>query len=519
MSQPLEWSTVQRRVNDLIPLDINPRRISDAKRMKMIESLQRFNLVDIPVVDFDGTVISGHQRLRALQAIGRGDELIDARCPNRQLTEKERKEYNVLANTHFGEFDLELFEEHFGDVDLDGLGFERGEVLRDDLPAAEEPPLVLEAKEDDYVPPPEIVTDIVPGDLFEIGQHRLLCGDSTNADDVEMVMDGEKADLGFNDPPYGMKKEAEGVTNDNLNFDDLLEFNKQWIPLQFSYLKENGSFYVWGTDEPLMDIYSHILKPFIKTQKATFRNLITWNKGNGQGQNSENTRMFAIADEKCLFVMCGVQGFNNNADNYFEGWEPIRKYLYDERIKCGWDVPTMKTIAGHSDKSLDHWTHESQWSLVPEYVYLKFQKWANENGVDAFKREYDSLKREYDSLKPEYDSLKREYYATRAYFNNIHDNFNNVWNFPRDTENSDHATPKPVKLCARAIESSCIEGGLIVDCFLGSGTTMVAAHQLNRRCYGLEIDPKYCQVIVDRMLRLDPTLEVKRNGQPYTPKK
>lgn len=122
MNQPLEWSTVQRKVNDLLPMEINPRRISEAKRMKMIESLQKFNLVDIPVVDFDGTLISGHQRMRALQAIGRGEEMIDVRVPNRQLTELERKEYNILANTHFGEFDLELFEEHFGDVDLDVLG-------------------------------------------------------------------------------------------------------------------------------------------------------------------------------------------------------------------------------------------------------------------------------------------------------------------------------------------------------------------------------------------------------------
>ena len=75
-----------------------------------------------------------------------------------------------------------------------------------------------------------------------------------------------------------MKKENEGVMNDNLNFNDLLQFNHDWISLQFSFLKDNGSFYCWGIDEPLMDIYSNILKPYIKTQKATFRNLITWDK-------------------------------------------------------------------------------------------------------------------------------------------------------------------------------------------------------------------------------------------------
>jgi len=72
-------------------------------------------------------------------------------------------------------------------------------------------------------------------------------------------------------------------------------------------------------------------------------------------------------------------------------------------------------------------------------------------------------------------------------------------------------------LCERAIKSSCPEQGLVVDAFLGSGSTMVASHQLNRKCYGMELDPKYCQVIVNRMLKLDPTLEVKLNGKKYEP--
>ena len=97
-----------------------------------------------------------------------------------------------------------------------------------------------------------------------------------------------------------MKKENEGVANDNLNFDDLLAFNKEWIPLSFSALKENGSWYCWGIDEPLMDIYAEILKPMQKENKITFRNLLTWDKKNGQGQLASEFRMYPIADEKSL---------------------------------------------------------------------------------------------------------------------------------------------------------------------------------------------------------------------------
>jgi len=91
-----------------------------------------------------------------------------------------------------------------------------------------------------------------------------------------------------------------------------------------------------------------------------------------------------------------------------------------------------------------------------------------------------------------------------------------VWKFERHLRNGSeggHATPKPIPLCERAIKSSCPDGGLVMDVFLGSGSTMVASHQLKRKCFGMELDPKYCQVIIDRMKNLDPTLVIKRNGK------
>jgi adenine specific DNA methylase Mod len=280
-----------------------------------------------------------------------------------------------------------------------------------------------------------------------------------------------------------------------LNYDKLLEFNKQWIPLTFDALKDNGSWYCWGIDEPLMDIYAFILKPMMRENKITFRNLITWDKGNGQGQNSKEYMMYAIADEKCLFVVRGITALTLNADQYWEEYEPIRKYLYDSRIAMGWDVPTMKRIVGHSDLSRDHWTSKSQFNMPTREVYEKMQKAAEtqrkEKGInnDAFRREYDDLRREYDDL--------------RAYFDNTHDNMNNVWKFDR-TNNDEreltggHATPKPIALCARAIKSSSREGEIVLDVFGGSGSTLIACEQLNRICYMMELDPKYCDVIIKR---------------------
>jgi DNA modification methylase len=495
------------KLKDIKPNPNNPRVLRDDKFQKLKQSIAEFpKMLSLRpmVIDENNVVLGGNMRLRALQELGFTD--IDEAWVKRSsdLTEEEKKRFVIADNVAFGEWDWDTLANDWDVVDLEAWGL--------DIPqfdTVEE----LEASEDDYdVPEGGIETDIVIGDLFEIGKHRLLCGDSTDSDAVARLMNGEKADLGHNDPPYGMKKENEGVLNDNLNFDNLLQFNKEWIALQFIHLKDSGSWYCWGIDEPLMDIYSHILKPYIKEQKATFRNLITWDKKNpsgkydGNGIGAPDARMFAMLDEKCLFVMKGVQGFNNNADNYFNGWDSIVNYLDEEKNKAKFTIKDCKRLAGHSEKSGCHWFDKSQWMMPTKETYDSWRNNCIENNVSAFKKEYEELKKEYEELK-------KEYYTTRAYFNNTHDLMTNIWNFIREKDRSHgHATPKPIPLCERVIKSSCPENGLVLDFFLGSGSTMVAAHQLKRKCYGMEIEPKYCQVIIDRMRKLDSSLIIKRNG-------
>ena len=473
----------------------NPRSINKDKFAKLVKSIEEFpRMLELrPIVlNKDNIVLGGNMRLKACKQIGLSEVPV---VYADDLTEEEQRQFIIKDNVGFGDWDWELLANEWDVSDLNDWGL--------DLPDIDVQ--VLEAEEDNYEEPDNLQVDVVLGDLIEIGEHRLLCGDSTDSDQVAKLMNGEKADVAHNDPPYGMKKENEGVLNDNLNYDDLLEFNKEWIALQFTHLKDNGSWYCWGIDEPLMDIYSHILKPYAKDQKLTFRNLITWDKGNGQGQNSDQTRSYATADEKCLFVMMGVQGFNNNADNYFEGFEPLRKYLATEKEKLGM---SNKELTQHLNTSHGHYWTTSQWLFPTEEHYKTLQTLSKGK---AFTKDYEAIKKDYEVIK-------QEYYSTRAYFDNTHDNMNNVWSFPRHVKNGTegkHATPKPIPLCQRAIKSSCPQDGLVLDMFLGSGSTMVAAHQLNRKCYGMELDPKYCQVIIDRMVNLDSTLEVKINGKRY----
>ena len=473
-------------IGQLKPAAYNPRKDlqpGDPEYEKLKRSMQEFGYVE-PIVwnERTGNIVGGHQRYKILLDMGMQE--ID--CVVVDLDETKEKALNIALNKIQGDWDMpklkdilqELDTGEF-DIELTGFGMDEIEELMTQFHMPDE---IVE----DEVPEPPEEPITKPGDLWILGRHRLLCGDATVITDVERLMDGKKADMVFTDPPYGMKKESEGVLNDNLNYDDLLEFNRQWIPLTFDNLKDNGSWYCWGIDEPLMDIYSNILKPMQKQNKITFRNLITWDKGNGQGQLASDFRMYPIADEKCLFVMCGVQGFNNNADNYFEGWTPIVEYLEKQRQIMGWTIKDTKRIAGHSEKSGCHWFDKSQWMMPTEETYRKWQSAAK---GDAFKKEYDEL--------------KKEYYATRAWFDNTHDNMNNVWHFSKTSGEEKesaggHATPKPIALCSRAIKSSSREEETVLDLFGGSGSTLIACEQLNRTCYMMEIDPVYCDVIVKR---------------------
>ena len=450
----------------------------------------------ITVSNLSGFIVKGHGRLQAAQAAGL------KQCPveYQNFKDKEEEMSALLADNklaELAEIDVEKLTEIFKDYEFEDLsltGYSKEEF--DELVEVFEEAQLLGDPEE---VPEEVETRCKLGDMWQLGNHRLMCGDSTSKSDVEKLMNGNKADMVFTDPPYGMKKEKDGVLNDNLNFDALLEFNRQWIPLTFANTKDNGSWYCWGIDEPLMDIYGHILKPMIKNKQIAFRNLITWDKGNGQGQLNKDFRMYPIADEKCLFVMIGgdsIQDFCVNADDYSENMDKVRLYLEKERDKAGLTNALCKRIVGHSEKSGCHWFDKSQFSLPTKDVYTKWQEYCLKNNIDAFKKDYDDLKKIYDDLK-------KDFYAGRSYFDNSHDNMNNVWHFHKTSQEErkntgGHATPKPIALCSRAIKSSSREQESVLDVFGGSGSTLIACEQLKRKCYMMELDPHYCDVIITR---------------------
>ena len=363
----------------------NPRVIKNDDFRKLVKSIKEapwtIQLRSINVND-DNIVLGGNQRLRACKEAGLKEVYI---IKASSLTEEQQREFIVKDNISSGEWDWDSLANEFDIEDLENWGLD----LPVDLAVQE-----LEAEEDDYEMPNEIKTDIVLGDLIEIGEHRLLCGDSTDSDQVAKLMNGEKADMVFTDPPYGI-----------------------------AIVGNNGK--VGGDNAAKNGVYSDVI-------------------------GDETTDTAEAFYNTCISL--GMENFIIWGGNYFIDFLPFSKswIVWDKRG----DMNSNNFADG-----------EMAWCSFDTRIRIYKQLW---NGMI---REDESEKRV-------------------------------------------HPTQKPVRTLSEIIQDH-IEGVNIYDGFLGSGSTMVAAHQLNRKCYGMELDEKYCQVIVDRMLKLDSALEVKINGKPY----
>jgi site-specific DNA-methyltransferase (adenine-specific) len=415
-------------IKDIKPNPNNPRVIKDEKFAKLVQSLKELPemaSVRPVVVNSDMIVLGGNMRLKAMKEAGWKEvpvEIVD-------WDEEKQRQFIIKDNVGFGEWDWEMLANEWDVEQLEEWGL--------DIPTFEQEVTELEAEEDDYEIPDQIQTDIVLGDLFEIGQHRLLCGDSTQTDTWGKVMNGCLADMVMTDPPYnvayiGKTKDALTIQNDKQSDEDFDQFLYDFYTALGSYTKAGGAWYVWS---PPGIPETQFRNQFIASG-LLLKQCLVWVK---------NT------------MVLGRQDYQWKHESCLYGWkEGAAHYFVDNR--------TNTTVI--------------------------------EDSIDPKKLTKAQL------LKMVQDMMADDVKTT-------------VLRADKPLRNDVHPTMKPILLLAPLIQNSSRIGEIVADGFLGSGSTMVAAHQLNRKCYGTELDPKYCQVIIDRMLKLDPTLEVKRNGQPY----
>ena len=244
----------------------NPRLIKDDKFKKLVKSIQEFpQMLELRpiVVDENNIILGGNMRYKACIEAGLKEIFI---LKAEDLTEEQKDEFIVKDNVGFGEWDWDILANEWDTDKLQDWGLD----LPLDVSVQE-----LEAEEDDYEIPNEINTDIVLGDLFEIGEHRLLCGDSTDSDQVAKLMNGEKADMVFTDPPYGVSYQSNMRTKsekfDILENDNI--FITEWINNLPLFSK--GFVFVW-TSWKVLKQWIEFCEPI-----GELSNIIIWNKGGG----------------------------------------------------------------------------------------------------------------------------------------------------------------------------------------------------------------------------------------------
>lgn len=406
--------TITVKINEVKSNPNNPRIIKDDKFKKLVASIkelpQMLELRPI-VVNDDMIVLGGNMRLKACKEAGLKEiPIIKAS----ELTEEQQRAFIIKDNVGFGEWDWDALANEWDAEQLEEWGL--------DVPNLEA--VELDAVEDDFEADADAIeTDIVIGDLFEIGEHRLLCGDSTDSDSVAKLMNGEKVDMVFTSPPYN--------GNTSVGFHQ----SKKKNSLPTSPLYQNNE-----TDNKTAEEYIQFNADIFNTIKT-------------------------IASDD-LVLLYNIN-YNRNSPDLFIDVVNVGRDAFSLVETIIWEKSMAISLAG------DNLTR------IFEFIFVFY------NGND----------------KPK--------------MNKKHTNecIKNLWKISNVGANNEiHKACFPIKLAEEAINIYAKPNALLYEPFTGSGSTMVAAHQLKRKCYGMELDPKYCQVIIDRMKKLDPSLKVKRNG-------
>ncbi len=339
----LEWSTEKRKVSDLIPYDFNPRKLTEEKKQQLIQSLEKFNLVEIPAINTDGKIIAGHQRIKVLIAVGRGDEIIDVRVPNRQLTEKEFKEYNVTSNVQVGIWDIEILEEVFSDIDLNGLGLDVKT-----LPGYKSEHLSTEEEEQPFDDTPPLNPITLSGDIYDLISvkkelnHRIHCADSKDSDAIAKLMNGNIADMVWTDPPYNVKisdivkqkYEEFSEASGEMTRPEFIQFLKDVFANLYLFSKNSSIHYICMDWKHIYEIVTAGESVFTR-----FMNLCIWAKDNG-GMGT-----FYRSKHELVFIF--KKGEAKHTNNFELG-------QYGRYRTNVWEYPSANSLRGKDDALGEH---------------------------------------------------------------------------------------------------------------------------------------------------------------------
>lgn len=430
-TESIEIKRLELNKGQVEGLPKNPRFIRDEKFEKLKKSIQddpeMLKIRELIVYPHNSkfVVIGGNMRLRAMKELG--FDQAPCKVLPEDTPEKKLRAYTIKDNNQAGEDDFEILFSDWDSSELEEFGY--------DMPEDWEPETgPQQAKEDDYeLPDPEEVqTNIKEGDIIEIGPHRLMCGDATNPEHAEKLMDGRAADLMVTDPPYNLDYKGgngQKIRNDKQTDSAFLQFLIDSYKTMLASMKPGCPFYIFHAD-----CEGYNFRRALKENGIDLRQTIIWVKNS---------------------IVMGRQDYQWKHEPILYGWKPgAGHYFIDDR---------------------------SQSTVIDDKVDLK-------------KMKKDELLKMLQEIL--FDKTKKSVI--------YHD---------KTMASAVHPTMKPVTLIGYLIGNSSKPGQTIIDFFGGSGSAMVACHQMTRRAYLMELDPKYCQVIIDRMQQLDPKLKVTINGE------
>lgn len=399
MAGKLSWHTEKRKIKDLKEWERNPRQATAKQKEDLKKSLERFDVADPLIINTDNLIIGGHLRKDVLQE--KGIVEVDVRVPNRKLTDKEVEELNLRLNRNLGEFNLDLLANFDEDL-LKDIGWDSEDLDRI---------FDLGAEEDDFDAQQEYEKIKEPkmklGDLYQLGKHRLLCGNATKKENVERLMGGEIAKLVFTSPPYNMGGQMYEEYEDNLKSEEYIKFNIEVIENIKSCLK---GFIFWNLNynKNARWEFIEIFYRIIKETGLRFLEMICWDKGHALPITSREglTRQY-----ENILLMGDEDSISKDLEFYFLGRNDRRAYF---------NKKNQKGITNY-------------WKIGTNKTQIK---------------------------------------GNLACF--------------------------PVALPKKGIELMTDREDIVLDPFIGSGTTIIAAEKTGRKGYGIEIDPKYCDVIIAR---------------------
>ena len=403
---------IYKKIEELKPYKNNPRKNDEAVPY-VAESIKQFGFKVPIIIDKNNEIIAGHTRYKASIQL----ELKEVPCIIADdLTEEQIKAFRLADNkvAEKAEWDMELLELELQDIvgiDMDDFGFAM-EISEDE-----------NLEEDNYevILPDEPISKLK--EIYQLGNHRLMCGDSTNAEDVQRLMNGDVADLIHTDPPYNVAiQNSEGMTikNDNLEEKAFKEFINKAMSNAAENLKPGGAFYIWHGDNESITFREALIQ-----NNLSIRECLIWVKNNFNLGRQD----YQWIHEPCLY------GWKDGAKHYF--------------------------------------------------VNDRTQSTVFEDNIDIDKMKKEELKA-----------------MLKQMLNNKHSEAVSVIHEDKPTKNDLHPTMKPIKLCGKLICNSTKIEEKVLDLFGGSGSTLIACEQLNRKCYMMEYDPRYVDVIIDRWEKL-----------------